>query len=726
MRSLISILVILTALTAFACAEPLTIIIVTSDSNESERGYTEFLRDIYRGTVEVRIEPGRYEEDLSSTKKLELESADLIIVSRDNLDTDYNADAEFWNDLNVPILNHNIKLARCDGHDYWDWLAGDDTSAIPLTHLTVADPNDPIFAGVDTSSGTVEIFAVAVEIDHSDQSSAGNGTVIATSDGDVVIARWLGNETAYYEGSDYAPGGTGVFFAMAKITYDFFDNATDQATLRLKNAILSLLPIYRPRADLDYDRDVDFSDFALFAGYWGDSGCVEGVACAEADFTGDANIAAGDLALFAEEWLDGADATPPEPNVMTWQTEPMTLSTTSIYMAAAPASDAQYGVEYYFQCLSGEGPDSSWQYANTFEPNTLTLATQYTYRVKARDTSSRLNETQWSDSVTVWTFGMYREIADASAAAALDANLFIAAGDETNRLSIYDSNEPASRQILDFNLTDYLDIDMGHPESDIEGATWFNGRIFWITSHGRNREGKYWPSRYRFFATTVSQAWPDANITVDGYYSNLIDALIDYVSRYDLGLADAIGVIDGNINPEQIPDLAPKEHGLNIEGLCAAADGNSMFIAFRNPRPDVNDVSCALIIRLNNPEQVVLNGLPADFEPPLLLNLDGFGIRSMEYSPTLGRYLIVAGSHRGGADSPLQILYSYDMTAGILTMIDDFPIITPEAMFQFPDSNDIQVLSDDGVLMIDTPEGPVLNKTLPREQRTFRTQVVSP
>ncbi|HLB74456.1 MAG TPA: DUF3616 domain-containing protein [Sedimentisphaerales bacterium] len=726
MRSLISILVILTALTAFACAEPLTIIIVTSDSNESERGYTEFLRDIYRGTVEVRIEPGRYEEDLSSTKKLELESADLIIVSRDNLDTDYNADAEFWNDLNVPILNHNIKLARCDGHDYWDWLAGDDTSAIPLTHLTVADPNDPIFAGVDTSSGTVEIFAVAVEIDHSDQSSAGNGTVIATSDGDVVIARWLGNETAYYEGSDYAPGGPRVFFAMPRMTYDFFDNATDQATLMLKNAILSLLPIYRPRADLDYDRDVDFSDFALFAGYWGDSGCVEGVACAEADFTGDANIAAGDLALFAEEWLDGADATPPEPNVMTWQTEPMTLSTTSIYMAAAPASDAQYGVEYYFQCLSGEGPDSSWQYANTFEPNTLTLATQYTYRVKARDTSSRLNETQWSDSVTVWTFGMYREIADASAAAALDANLFIAAGDETNRLSIYDSNEPASRQILDFNLTDYLDIDMGHPESDIEGATWFNGRIFWITSHGRNREGKYWPSRYRFFATTVSQAGPDANITVDGYYSNLIDDLIDYDATYNLGLADAIGVIDGNINPEQIPDLAPKEHGLNIEGLCAAADGNSMFIAFRNPRPDVNDVSCALIIRLNNPEQVVLNGLPADFEPPLLLNLDGFGIRSMEYSPTLGRYLIVAGSHRGGADSPLQILYSYDMTAGILTMIDDFPIITPEAMFQFPDSNDIQVLSDDGVLMIDTPEGPVLNKTLPREQRTFRTQVVSP
>lgn len=576
MRSLISILVIVTALAACARAEPLTIIIVTADSNESERGYTEFLRDIYRGNVEVLIEPDRYDEDLSGNKKRELESADLIIVSRDNTDTDYNADADFWNDVNVPILNHNIKLARGSGHDYWDWLDGGDTPLAPHTHLAVADPNDPIFAGVDTSSGTVEIFAAPVEIDYSDQSSAGYGCVIAASDGDVVIARWLGNETAYYEGSDYAPGGPRIFFAMPPMTYDFFDNATDAARLMLKNAILSLLPIYHPSADMDYDRDVDFEDFAIFAGYWGDSGCTEGVPCAQADFTGDANIAAGDLALFAEEWLDGADATPPEPNVMTWRTEPMTLSTTSIYMAAAHASDAQYGVEYYFQCISGEGPDSAWQYVNTFEPNTLTLGTQYTYRAKARDTSGHLNETEWSDPATARTFGLHYEIADASAATALDANLFIAAGDEANRLSIYDSNEPASRPILDFNLTDYLDIDMNHPESDIEGATWFNGRIFWITSHGRNRDGKYWPSRYRFFATTVSQAGADANITVDGYYANLIDDLIDYDATYNLGLADAIGVIDGNINPEQIPDLAPKKDGLNLEGLCAAADGNSM------------------------------------------------------------------------------------------------------------------------------------------------------
>lgn len=726
MRSLISILVMLTALAVGARAEPFTVIIVTADSNESEQGYTEFLRDIYRANVEVLIEPDRYDEDLSGHKKRELESADLIIVSRDNTDTDYNADADFWNDVNVPILNHNIKLARGSGHDYWDWLDGGDTPLAPHTHLAVADSNDPIFTGVDTSSGTVEIFAVAAEIDYSDQSSAGNGMIIATSDGDVVIARWLGNETAYYEGSDYAPGGPRVFFALPEMTYEFFDNATGQAKLMLKNAILSLLPMRRSTADMDYDCDVDFEDFAIFAGYWGDSDCVEGFPCVEADFTGDANIAAGDLAVFAAYWLDPGDVTPPEPNVMTWRTEPMALSTTSMYMAAAVASDTEHGVEYYFDCVLGGGPDSGWQYVDFFEPNTLTPGTKYTYRAKARDTSCRLNETEWSGPATVWTFQRHYDISDASAGAAIDANLFIVAGDEINRLCIYDPNDPDSRPIVDFDLTDYLDIDTNHPEADMEGATWFNGRIFWITSHGRNRDGKYWPSRYQFFATTIEHPGRGPNITVDGNYTNLIDDLIAYDSTYNLGLADAIGVVDGNINPDQIPDLAPKEDGLNIEGLCTTADGNSMFIAFRNPRPDVNGVGNALIIQINNPEEIVLSGSAAEFEPPMLLDLDGLGIRSMEYSQTLGQYLIVAGSHKAGDEEPLQILYSYDMLTGMLTMIEEFPIITPEAMFQFPDSNDIQLLSDDGVLMIDTPEGPVINKLLPREQRTFRTQIVTP
>lgn len=726
MRSLISILIVFTALAASAPAEPLTIIVVTADSNDSERGYTEFLRDIYRTKIDVRIEPDRYEERLSSKKKDELESADLIIVSRGLPSRDYNADADFWNDVNVPILNHNIKLARRNGHDFWDWLDGDDTNIEEHTHFSVADANDPIFDGVDTSTGSVEMFAPDVELDHSDQSSAGNGRLIATSEGDVAIARWLGSEESYYSASHYAPGAPRIFFAMPEMTYDFFDNATEDARLMLKNAILSLLPIDRPEADLDYDRDVDFEDFAVFAGFWGDSNCVEGMPCAAADFIADANITALDLAFFVAQWLEGADATAPEPDPATWQIEPMTLSTTSVYMSASTTSDDCYDVEYYFECVSGNGPDSGWQYEETFEPNTLTPGTKYTYRVKARDTSSRLNETQWSEPVSARTFEMYYEIADASAGVALDPNYFIVAGDETNFLRIYDANDSGSRPVLDFNFADYLDIDANNPEVDIEGATWFEDRVFWISSHGRNRNGKYWPSRYQFFATTVSGAGPDAVITVDGNYTKLADDFIAYDEIYSLGLSEAIGVVDGNVNPDEIPNLAPKIDGLNIEGLCTAADGNSILIGFRNPRPDVSDVNNALIIQLNNPEEVVLNGAEPNFAPPMLLDLDGLGIRSIEYSPTLGQYLIVAGSHTSGPDEPIPVLYSYDMTSELLTMIDDFPVLTPEALFQFPDANEIQLLSDDGALLIETPEGPTPNKLLPIEQRTFRTQLISP
>jgi len=430
--------------------------------------------------------------------------------------------------------------------------------------------------------------------------------------------------------------------------------------------------------------------------------------------------------LFSDSWLEGVDTTVPEPNVMSWQVRPVTTSTSSIYMEAATAADTQNGIEYFFQCSSGNGPDSGWQYGNIFEPNGLAMGTQYSYSVKARDTSSNLNETAWSIPATTRTFKIFYEIADASAGAALTPDLFIVGGDEKNKLRVYDVNIPGSAAIADVEIGDYLNIDPCHPETDIEGATWFNGRIFWITSHGRNRDGKYFCSRYQFFATTVTLEGGELNVTVDGNYTNLIDNLIAYDSLYNLGLADAIGVADGHIDTNDIPDLAPKEDGLNIEGLCAAADGSSMLIGFRNPRPKPEDKKIGLVIRLINPEAVVLGGEAPHFARPLALDLDGFGIRSIEYSHTLGQYLIMAGSHKAGSEEPLQTLYKYHTPTGLLTKLADFPYITPEAMFQFPHSNDIHLLSDDGAILVDTPDGPVENKYLPKEQRTFRAHQITP
>jgi len=720
------VLVILAVITGRCAAKPYNVIIVTMDSTDSERGYTEFLQDIYRGNVQVHIDPNRYVENLSDKKKLELESADLIIISPNNASRSYNDDSDFWNDVNVPILNHNIRLARSDQHRYWDWLDGGKTDTNSCTHLTVADSNDEIFTGVDVSSGVVQILTIGKEVEHSDQRTAGNGTVAATSNGYVAIARWTGTETSYYDGSHYTPGAPRLFFAMPRMTYEFFDDATNQGKLMLKNAILSLLPINRPDGDLDGDLDVDFNDFAIFSEHWMKSGCIEISPCGIAELTGDANITIDDLKVLTENWLKGADFTPPEPNVMTWQIEPTTTSTKSIYMAATIASDSQNGVQYYFQCTSGNGPDSGWQYSNIFEPNNLASGTKYTYRVKARDTSGHLNQTAWSGTVTARTFEMFRGISDASAAVAIDSMLFIVADDEGNRLCIYDSNNPGSFPVAEPGIGAFLNIDPCQPETDIEGATWFNGRIFWITSHGRNKDGKYWYSRYQFFATTVTRIGQQVNVTVNGNYTKLVDDLIVYDSIYNLGLADAIGVKNGHIDPNEIPQLAPKNKGLNIEGLSTTADGNSVLIGFRNPRPDVGGLKKALLIELYNPQEVVLDGAAPQFSPPILLDLSGFGVRSIEYSPALGQYLLVAGSHKSDDEEPLQILYKYDITTGVLTTLAEFMILTPEAVFHFAGSSGVYVLSDDGTLLIDTPQGPVQNKLLPREQRTFRTQLVSP
>jgi len=724
-RFLILILILLASLTNVGLADPYTIIIVTGKA-ESEQGYTEFLQQIYKGNVDVQIDADRYDEDLNDKKKLELEAADLVIVSRDLSGTDYNADADFWNALAVPILNHNIKLVRSDGHKYWDWLDGSDVSTIAFTHLAVAYADDEIFTGVDTSSGLIEIFPSGKEIDHSNQDSAGSGTVVATLNGTVVIARWLGNETKYYDDSDFAPGAARVFFALPEKTYEFFEEATDQAKLMLENAILSLLPIEHPAGDIDYDGDVDFKDFAALASCWEDSSFSPESACGLADLTGDAVITADDLILLTDTWLQGVDTTVPEPNVMSWRIEPVATSTSSMYMEAATAIDSQNGVEYYFQCTSGNGPDSDWQYSNVFEPKNLAMGTQYTYQTNARDTSGNLNETEWSDPVTAGTYKIFYEIADASAAVAIAPDLFIVGGDEKNRLRVYDINNPGSAAIADAKIGDYLNVEPNHPEIDIEGATWFNGRIFWITSHGRNRFGEYWYSRYQFFATTVTLEAGELNVTVDGNYTNLVDDLIAYDLIYNLGLADAIGVANGHIDTSEIPGLAPKDEGLNIEGLCAAHDGNSMLIGFRNPRPKSEGKKLGLIIRLNNPEAVVLNGEVPDFSPPIGLDLDGYGIRSMEYSPTLGQYLIVAGSQKAGSEKPVQVLYKYHIATGTLTKLADFPYITPEAMFQFPASREIHLLSDDGAILIDTPDGPIENKYLPKEQRTFRAHQITP
>ncbi|MCK5175661.1 MAG: hypothetical protein KAR47_19860, partial [Planctomycetes bacterium] len=89
------------------------------------------------------------------------------------------------------------------------------------------------------------------------------------------------------------------------------------------------------------------------------------------------------------------DGTPPTPDPMAWATAPYATSTSSISMTAVTASDPN-GVQYYFFNITDPAHDSGWQGSAMYVDLGLNESTRYTYRVKARDKSPSLNETQVS------------------------------------------------------------------------------------------------------------------------------------------------------------------------------------------------------------------------------------------------------------------------------------------------------------------------------------------
>ena len=238
----------------------------------------------------------------------------------------------------------------------------------------------------------------------------------------------------------------------------------------------------------------------------------------------------------------------------------------------------------------------------------------------------------------------YWGMSDASAAVALGTGLFVAADDENNVLKVYSAAQ-VGHEIAAFDWNEHLGIRPGseHPEADIEGATVLGDRIFWITSHGRNRDGKWRPNRHRLLAMTVARTDQGLQATPLGHaYDRLAVQLLSLPQSDELGMTAALGPLGSNDK-----DLAPKDEGLNIEGLAATPDGKSLLIGFRNPVPHAK----ALLLPLLNPLEVVNDQATPQLGQPILLDLSvrrsgktyGLGIRSIEYSRRHGGYLIVAG-----------------------------------------------------------------------------------
>jgi hypothetical protein len=293
----------------------------------------------------------------------------------------------------------------------------------------------------------------------------------------------------------------------------------------------------------------------------------------------------------------------------------------------------------------------------------------------------------------------YRGLCDASAAVALDADHFVVGNDENNTLYVYRRGQ--EQAIGSLNLSKFLDTN-ADKESDLEGGAAVGKRIYWITSHGRNAKGKAKPDRQRFFATEVLPGNPPTLKPVGEPYTRL---LLDMeasaaLKKYKLGTA---------------AHLAPKaDGGFNIEGLAATPEG-TLLIGLRNPLPHQR----ALLIPLENPSEVI-TGRPARFGTPIELDLGRRGIRSIELLGS--NYLIAAGPT---AESGSFALYRWSGRLGDpATPVTGINLnnLRPEALFVIPHTGQVQILSDDGGVMVNG----VMCKKLPANRQTFRSLIVTP
>lgn len=289
----------------------------------------------------------------------------------------------------------------------------------------------------------------------------------------------------------------------------------------------------------------------------------------------------------------------------------------------------------------------------------------------------------------------YRGMCDASAAAALGEDLFVVANDERNALKIYRRGVADPVQVLD--LSDFLGT-RKNKESDLEGAAAIGERIYWISSHGRNKKGEVQERRLRFFATEAGKGNGQAKALLEPVgkaYSGLLDDMIGAEQLKHYRLAQASG-------------MTPEADGaFNIEGLAATPQG-TLLIGLRNPAPEGK----ALLVHLLNPAQVI-EGQRGEFGAAIELDLGGLAIRSMELVGLA--YMIVAGPPADHGEFALYRWSGKAEDAPEQLLHEDFEDVRPEALFAIPGTRKVQILSDDG--------GPHV-KEMAEEEQTFRSMTV--
>lgn len=218
---------------------------------------------------------------------------------------------------------------------------------------------------------------------------------------------------------------------------------------------------------------------------------------------------------------------------------------------------------------------------------------------------------------------------DGSAILNVGGGYFLNATDEDNVIRLYRLGSAAT-PVREFDMSAFLAVEKtkkGVPkEADLEGVARAGNRLYWIGSHGRDKKGGKESSRHRLFATTMSGAGADTQLTPAGKPSaDLIPLLTEGNSEAASALRAA----------EAKPHL---NGGIDVEGLAAGPNG-SLLIGFRSPLVSGK----AILARLANVGAVVDTGETPRLDPAILLDLGGLGIRDIVPTGKAGEYWILAG-----------------------------------------------------------------------------------
>lgn len=278
--------------------------------------------------------------------------------------------------------------------------------------------------------------------------------------------------------------------------------------------------------------------------------------------------------------------------------------------------------------------------------------------------------------------------ADASAAVPIGTAHMLVANDEDQVLRLYEranSGQPVAT--FDMNATLAL-----VKEADLEAAVRIGNRVYWIASHGNERDGDDAPARRTAFSTDLNGSGAATVAVYVNKFTGLRSDLINWDNANGHGLgAGALG-LSASAAPGVLPTV---QNGFNIEGAALAPGGSTILLGFRAPLQNTAQRNRALVIPATNLASVIDTGAgTVTFGAPIFLDLGGRAIRAMDTTAS-GQVLILAGpvdNRIAGVTAATFQLFLWDGNGAtpptpLTSNIDDIAANSagsPEALFDPP------------------------------------------